>query len=129
KKTSQRLRRDIQMIFQDPHSSINPRRRVRQILEEALLIVGERDKNVLKQQVSESLEAVGFREEHAERFPHEFSGGQRQRIGIARALMVSPKVLICDEPVSALDVSIQAQVLNLLRKLQRDRGLTYLFIS
>lgn len=129
KKGSKHLRRDIQMIFQDPHSSLNPRRRIRQILEEALLIVGERDKKVIKERIRESLEAVGFNEEHAERFPHEFSGGQRQRIGIARALMVSPKVLICDEPVSALDVSIQAQVLNLLRKLQRERGLTYLFIS
>ena len=129
KRDSRRLRRDIQMIFQDPHSSINPRRRIRQILEEALTIVGERDRKTIKTLVKESLEAVGFSEEHAERFPHEFSGGQRQRIGIARALMVSPKVLICDEPVSALDVSIQAQVLNLLRKLQRERGLTYLFIS
>lgn len=129
KKDSWRLRRDIQMIFQDPHSSINPRRRIRQILEEAMVIAGERDKKVIRKTVLESLEAVGFSEEHAQRFPHEFSGGQRQRIGIARALMVSPKVLICDEPVSALDVSIQAQVLNLLRKLQRERGLTYLFIS
>lgn len=129
KRDSRRLRRDIQIIFQDPHSSINPRRRIRQILEEALTIVGERNKKTIKARVKESLEAVGFSEEHAERFPHEFSGGQRQRIGIARALMVSPKVLICDEPVSALDVSIQAQVLNLLRKLQRERGLTYLFIS
>lgn len=128
-RSSKLLRRDIQMIFQDPHSSLNPRRRVRQILEEALIIVGERDKRLIKQRVKENLEAVGFSEEHAERFPHEFSGGQRQRIGIARALMVSPKVLVCDEPVSALDVSIQAQVLNLLRKLQRERELTYLFIS
>ena len=126
---SARLRQDIQMIFQDPHSSLNPRRRIRQILEEALRIVGERDRKVIKARVIESLEAVGFAEEHGERFPHEFSGGQRQRVGIARALMVSPKVLICDEPVSALDVSIQAQVLNLLRRLQRERDLTYLFVS
>lgn len=128
-KESRRLRRDIQMIFQDPHSSLNPRRRVRQILEEALRIVGEKDPELIRSRVRDSLQAVGFSEEHAERFPHEFSGGQRQRIGIARALMVEPKVLICDEPVSALDVSIQAQVLNLLRRLQRERGLTYLFIS
>lgn len=128
-KGSMRLRRDIQMIFQDPHSSLNPRRRVRQILVEALRIIGEKDQTIIRQRVKESLRAVGFNEEHAERFPHEFSGGQRQRLGIARALMVEPKVLICDEPVSALDVSIQAQVLNLLRKLQRERGLTYLFIT
>lgn len=128
-KESMRLRRDIQMIFQDPHSSLNPRRRVRHILEEALRIIGEKDRSLIRDRVKESLTAVGFSEEHAERFPHEFSGGQRQRIGIARALMVKPKVLICDEPVSALDVSIQAQVLNLLRKLQRERHLTYLFIS
>ncbi|WP_022873233.1 ATP-binding cassette domain-containing protein [Nesterenkonia alba] len=128
-KESRPLRRDIQMIFQDPHSSLNPRRRVRHILEEALRIVGQRDRSIIRARVKDSLEAVGFSQEHAERFPHEFSGGQRQRIGIARALMVEPKVLICDEPVSALDVSIQAQVLNLLRQLQRERGLTYLFIS
>ncbi|QFG69493.1 ATP-binding cassette domain-containing protein [Ornithinimicrobium pratense] len=128
-KDAWKLRREIQMIFQDPHSSLNPRRRVGAILTEAMLIVGEKDRTKIKNRVAESLEAVGFTMEHAQRFPHEFSGGQRQRIGIARALMVHPQVLICDEPVSALDVSIQAQVLNLLRGLQRDRGLTYLFIS
>lgn len=128
-KGSRRLRRDVQMIFQDPYSSLNPRRRVRRILEEALRITGEGDRRAIRRRVGETLEAVGFGEEHAERFPHEFSGGQRQRIGIARALMVEPRVLICDEPVSALDVSVQAQVLNLLRALQREHGLTYLFIS
>ncbi|GAA2001271.1 dipeptide ABC transporter ATP-binding protein [Brevibacterium samyangense] len=119
----------VQMIFQDPYSSLNPRKRIGSILEEALRIHGVRDRKVLKARVIEVLETVGFSEEHYYRFPHEFSGGQRQRIGIARALMVNPKVIVCDEPVSALDVSIQSQVLNLLRKLQREKNLTYMFIS
>ncbi|MCQ9388468.1 ATP-binding cassette domain-containing protein [Brevibacterium sp. 50QC2O2] len=122
-------RRQIQTVFQDPYSSLNPRRRIGTILAEALKIVGERSPEVIRKRVLESLEQVGFGAEHAGRFPHEFSGGQRQRIGIARALMVDPRLLILDEPVSALDVSIQAQVLNLLRRLQRDTGLTYFFIS
>ncbi|WP_349828093.1 ABC transporter ATP-binding protein [Brevibacterium litoralis] len=124
-----KYRAAVQMIFQDPYSSLNPRKRVGSILEEALRIQGVRDRKVLRERVIEVLETVGFSEEHYHRFPHEFSGGQRQRIGIARALMVNPRVIICDEPVSALDVSIQSQVLNLLRKLQREQGLTYMFIS
>jgi oligopeptide transport system ATP-binding protein len=122
-------RSDVQMIFQDPYSSLNPRKRVGRILEEALKIQGTTARREIRPRVIASLEAVGLSEEHFDRYPHEFSGGQRQRIGIARALMVSPRIILCDEPVSALDVSIQAQILNLLRRLQRELGLTYLFIS
>lgn len=123
------LRSDIQMIFQDPYGSLNPRMKVQDLIGEPLLIhtnmsVGERLKKV-----HDLLEVVGLSPAHGERYPHEFSGGQRQRIGIARALTVNPKLIIADEPVSALDVSIQAQVLNLLQKLQKDYDLTYLFIS
>jgi oligopeptide transport system ATP-binding protein len=122
-------RSDVQMIFQDPYSSLNPRKRVGRILEEALKIQGTTRRSEIRSRVVAALEAVGLSEQHYDRYPHEFSGGQRQRIGIARALIVSPRLILCDEPVSALDVSIQSQILNLLRRLQRDLGLTYLFIS
>jgi oligopeptide/dipeptide ABC transporter ATP-binding protein len=123
------LRRRIQMIFQDPYGSLNPRRRVGSIIADPLRIhhIGERGEQ--KRQVQETMELVGLNPEHYNRFPAEFSGGQRQRIGIARALILRPDVIICDEPVSALDVSIQAQILNLLADLQKEFGLTYLFIA
>jgi oligopeptide/dipeptide ABC transporter ATP-binding protein len=120
------LRREMQMIFQDPYSSLNPRKTVGQIVGAPFAIHGQRN---AKARVQQLLETVGLSPEHYNRYPHEFSGGQRQRIGVARALALSPKLIVCDEPVSALDVSIQAQVLNLLRNLQRDFSLTYVFIS
>jgi ABC-type oligopeptide transport system ATPase subunit len=124
------VRRELQMVFQDPYSSLNPRRTVGAIVAEPLLVhrvhPGRADR---RRAVGELLEMVGLHPEHRNRYPHEFSGGQRQRIGIARALALGPKLLIADEPVSALDVSIQAQVLNLLRELQRRLGLTMVFIS
>jgi peptide/nickel transport system ATP-binding protein/oligopeptide transport system ATP-binding protein len=123
------LRREMQLIFQDPFSSLDPRSQIADSIGEALYIHGERDKNERRRQVLEMMKRVGLSEDHMRRYPHEFSGGQRQRIGIARALVLRPKFIVCDEPVSALDVSIQAQVLNLLRQLQRDFGLTYLFIA
>ena len=123
------LRREIQIVFQDPYGSLNPRMTVHQALGEGLRIRGIRDRAETRSRVEELLELVGLSPEAAERFPHEFSGGQRQRIGIARALSVGPSLIVCDEPVSALDVSIQAQILNLLRDLQDRLGLTYLFIS
>ncbi len=124
------LRRDMQIIFQDPYASLNPRMTVGQIIGEALIIHGlAKDRRAYQDRVVELLETVGLNGDHIRRFPHEFSGGQRQRIGIARALAVSPKLIVCDEPVSALDVSIQAQVINLLEDLQEQFGLTYLFIA
>ncbi|MBQ4427030.1 MAG: ATP-binding cassette domain-containing protein [Oscillospiraceae bacterium] len=119
----------IQMIFQDPIASLNPRMTVREIIAEGLIIRGEKDKKVIDEKVYEMLELVGLVREHASRYPHEFSGGQRQRIGIARAVIMNPELLIADEPVSALDVSIQAQVINLLNELRERLGLTILFIA
>jgi len=124
------LRRDMQIIFQDPFASLNPRHTVRGIVGEALVIHRlAAGRGQLEDRVVELLELVGLQSGHLHRFPHEFSGGQRQRIGIARALAVEPKMIVCDEPVSALDVSIQAQVINLLEDLQDKLGLTYLFIA
>jgi oligopeptide/dipeptide ABC transporter ATP-binding protein len=123
------VRRDIQMIFQDPYASLNPRMTVGDIIGEALDIHKLATGQARTDRIYELLETVGLNAEHANRFPHEFSGGQRQRIGIARALAVNPKVIICDEPISALDVSIQAQIVNMLEELQEKMGLTYLFIA
>jgi peptide/nickel transport system ATP-binding protein len=122
-------RPDLQMVFQDPYSSLNPRMTVGAIVEEPLKIHTKQPKNERRERVRSLLEKVGLSPAHAMRYPHEFSGGQRQRIGIARALATNPKIVIADEPVSALDVSIQAQVINLMQDLQQEFGLSYIFIS
>ncbi len=130
KSEEKQLNRKMQMIFQDPYASLNPRMTVADIIAEGIDIHGlAKSKKERMERIYELLETVGLNKEHANRYPHEFSGGQRQRIGIARALAVKPEFIIADEPISALDVSIQAQIVNLLKRLQRERGLTYLFIA
>ncbi len=129
KEELRQMRQDMQIVFQDPYSSLDPRMTVGNIVSEPLEVHGMGTRKGRTETVRRLLEVVGFNPNFTNRYPHEFSGGQRQRIGIARALALNPKLIICDEPVSALDVSIQAQILNLLKDLQRDFGLTYLFIS
>lgn len=124
-----KFRKDVQLVFQDPFSSLNPRKRIGRILEEPLIIHKMGDKAERREKVFHILKTVGLQPEHYFRFPHEFSGGQRQRLGLARALIMNPKIIVCDEPVSALDVSIQSQILNMLKRLQRELKLTLLFIT
>lgn len=130
KSNVKKYRKKMQMIFQDPYSSLNPRLTVEEIIAEGLLIhQPDMTKEQRRKQVTDLLEQVGLNRKHADRYPHEFSGGQRQRIGIARALSVNPDFIVADEPIAALDVSIQAQIVNLLKQLQEEKGLTYLFIA